>query len=192
MANFTTITPNRYQAGAVLDNAVLGDISNNTHHNNDLINEGGSGGGTEIAIAIIKDVKPVGTLGGDSPAKIWTQRDLNVIEGDLSFAALANNAVTLQPGKYIIEAHAPSVMVEMTQMRMSVAGTIYGGTTEYSHGSYGSAVRSWVLEEINIASESLVFLEHIGNKEMLRAGLGLPKSWGEEETYAVMKITKIG
>lgn len=58
--------------------------------------------------AFIKDVKAANTNGGDSLSDDILTRDLNTLEGDITFVSLSANQFTVQVGCYVIQAKAPA------------------------------------------------------------------------------------
>ena len=82
-------------------------------------------------------------------------------------------------------------MVEMHKARLVVGDNIYSGSSEYSHGSYGSMTKSKISIAVSLSSETLVILEHICNKNLGTVGLGLATGFGNAEVYSSIKVTKI-
>lgn len=139
----------------------------------------------------IKDIKPPGTNAGTFTKNVWTTRDLNIIEGDISFVTLNNNTITLQPGTYIINIKAPACGVRSHQIRLR---NITAG--EYLLGGNGStnAITLMTYSEIygffEYTVETQIDVQHICSKTVADVGLGLSTGFNENEIYTTVFIQK--
>lgn len=143
---------------------------------------------------LIKDVKSVGTNGGDAIQNTWTTRDLNTIEGNQNFTTLTNNQFTLnQAGSYQIQAQAPASNVRNHQIRLYdiiSSSVIATGTSAYSSNktvTYSSINTVIIKGESNMTLE----LQHIVDKSNNNQGFGIASAFDSQETYSVISILRV-
>lgn len=147
-------------------------------------------------VAFIKDIKPNGIHGGTcDPAKAWEQvRDLNSLSGDTSFVSLAANEVTLGAGTYIIEANAPAYLDGYHKAVLANAQTsefILNGSNARSHNIAGGMESSHMEGQVVLTAPTRLVIKHRCSSLMNNAGFGAAVSFGVDEVYTQMKITKI-
>lgn len=147
-------------------------------------------------IAFIKDLKPNGTVGGTcDAAKGWEQiRDLNSLSGDTSIVSLENNQFTLVAGTYIVEANAPAYLDGSHKAILVNAATsafVLIGSNARSHNVAGGMEPSIIMGQITVAAPTSFIIKHRCSSTLLNTGFGLPSSFGVEEVYSQIKITKI-
>ncbi len=147
-------------------------------------------------IAFIKDLKLSGVNGGTcDPAKAWDQvRDLNSLSGDSSFVSLSSNMFTLDAGTYIIEAHAPAYLDGFHKAVLfnvdSNQPLIYGSNAR-SHSTAGGMESSIVMGQVTIAAQTVFAIKHRCGVLRADVGFGSAISFGVEEVYTQVKITKV-
>lgn len=147
-------------------------------------------------IAFIKDIKANGTHGGScDSAKGWEQiRDLNSLSGDTSFVSLAANQITLAPGTYIIDANAPAYLDGFHKAVLVNAATaefVLFGSNARSHNVAGGMEPSIIMGQIVVSAPTTFVIKHRCASAMMNIGFGVAMSFGVEELYTQMKITKI-
>jgi len=147
-------------------------------------------------IAFIKDVKASGTHGGAcDPVKGWEQvRDLNSVSGDQSFIALASNQITLDAGTYAIEASAPAYLdgfhkAILVNAETGVAALL--GSNARSHGSAGGMEPSVIMGQLVLPAQTTFVIKHRCSSKMDVMGFGSAVSFGVDEVYTQVKITKL-
>ena len=139
----------------------------------------------------VLDIKSPGTNGGTFEKDIWTTRELNTIEGNVDFASLSNNVITLQPGKYIIDVRAPSCDVGSNQIRLRNLTTneyILGMNT-YSTG--GIMVMSNINQYLTLDEITEFSIQHICTIRSRNIGFGRAVGYGTNEIYTTVFIQKI-
>lgn len=146
-------------------------------------------------IAFIKDFKPSGTAGGTcDPAKGWEQiRDLNAVSGDTSFVSLSANQFTLAAGTYVIEASAPAYLDGLHRAVLVNSATnafLIVGSNARSHNVAGGMEPSVIMGEIVVAAPTTFAIKHRCATLLNTFGFGTPTSFGVDELYTQMKITK--
>ena len=145
-------------------------------------------------VAYIKDVKPSGTNGGDCTAGSWLRRDLNTVEGDASLVSLSNNQFTLQPGTYQVEALAPAFVTSQHKTALysvTAGGFSLIGSVGYSNTSSPSLSYSHIYGALTPAVPTVYELQHRCSVTRPTNGLGIPASYGVNEVYSQIKITKV-
>lgn len=147
-------------------------------------------------IAFIKDLKPNGAVGGTCDAtKGWEQiRDLNSLSGDTSIVSLVNNQFTLVAGTYIVEANAPAYLDGSHKAILVNAATsafVLIGSNARSHNVAGGMEPSIIMGQITVAAPTSFIIKHRCSSTLINTGFGLPSSFGVEEVYSQIKITKI-
>jgi hypothetical protein len=144
-------------------------------------------------VAFLKDVKSSGTQGGTFNSGAFQTRDLNTLEGDVSFISLSSNRFTLPAGEYIIEASAPGHRIANNKIRLrnitdGVDAII--GTSEYfridlSAEGHG---KSWLEGQISIAASKQFEIQHRCSSSFAAIGFGTETSYGVSEVYTQVKI----
>jgi hypothetical protein len=140
----------------------------------------------------IKDIKPPGTNGGTFTNNIWTTRQLNIIEGNIAFAALNTNIITLQPGKYTINIKAPACGVRSHQIRLrniTIGEYLLGGNGSSNATSLMTYSEIYGFFEYTV--ETQLDIQHICERTIANVGLGLSTGFNENEIYTTVFIQKI-
>ena len=147
-----------------------------------------------VKVAYIKDVKANGVHGGGCTAGVWITRDLNNFSGDGSIATLAANKFTLQPGKYSVEAMAPTYLDNVHKailFNVTTGATEIAGTTGRSHTTAGGVNNSFIEGVVTVAAPTEFEIRHRCTVTKDIIGFGLAADFGEEEVYTQVKIMKL-
>ncbi|MBD80950.1 MAG: hypothetical protein CL840_18680 [Crocinitomicaceae bacterium] len=162
---------------------------------------GGSGStGTSISsvdesgVLIMKDEKSSGTASGTFTSGAWRTRDLNTKYGDTSFASLASNQFTLQPGVYMIEATAVAHKMTSHKIRLrdiTNSNDVVLGLNAYNHSTDNTASSSTLEGVFTVATSTTFEIQHRGSSTQSSDGFGPSNSFGVNEVYAQVKITKL-
>lgn len=153
-----------------------------------------AGGGAGIKVAYVKDVRPSGENGGDCIAGDWRVRVLNNLSGDTDFISVSGNAFTLAPGKYTVEATAPTYLANMHQAKLVnlTAGVdAIIGSSERNHATNSSTTASSIQGMLTIAASSTFQVQHRCFVSRELVGFGVAAGFGTPETYTQVKITKV-
>lgn len=143
-------------------------------------------------IVVIRDQKASNTDGGTFTSGAWQTRDLNKIDGDLSFSSLGTNEFKLDSGTYVITITAPAFEVDEHQIRLfnKTNGTAEAvGSVAYSNKFAVSNSILTAVISVNTASNTFS-VEHRCSIDKLTNGLGLGTSWGEN-VYTQVRIEKL-
>jgi hypothetical protein len=149
--------------------------------------------GANVKVAFVKDVKAPLTNGGTCFAS-WTNRDLNTLEGDNSFASVSSNQLTLQPGTYWFEGHAPGYFAGAHQAKLVNVATnadVSFGSSGHSHPSAGSVTHSIIKVRLVIASATTYRIQQRCSIERALQGFGIANGFGGPETYTTITIVKL-
>jgi hypothetical protein len=182
--NYTTNNDNTFSAGIVFDGSVSpGDITLL-----DNIITAYTYNSYSETYATIKDVKPAGSNGGLFTANAWQTRILNTIEGDMKFASLSNNVITLQPGNYSIFIKAPACDVRNHQSRLwnIVDSTAIMGSNAYSYN--GIMTSSDIFTVLSVSAEKTFRIEHICSDTSANIGFGKATGFASDEIYTIISI----
>lgn len=142
----------------------------------------------------IKDVKATTTDGGTFTSGAWQTRDLNDLSGDTGWVSLSSNQFTLDAGKYEIEVCVPAVDVDyhqaviynITDSTFDVIGTSAGiGTSSVFTST------SDIKDQIEISSSKTYEIQHRCSSTKSTLGFGSANSFGQDEVYTQVKITKV-
>lgn len=146
-------------------------------------------------IAYIKDVKANTTQGGTFTSGAWQTRTLNTLTDDTGIVtSLASNQFTLPAGTYGIDASAPGYIVNghMIKLRNITDSTdSILGSASYAWASGGSSTPSTLSGTVTITSAKTFELQHRCMTTKASDGFGNAMSFGVDEIFAVVKITKI-
>lgn len=147
-------------------------------------------------VAFLKDLKTSGTDGGTFTSGSFITRDLNTIEGDVSFVSLSANRFTLSAGEYIIEASAPAYRVAMNRIILKNINDDTNdiiGSSEYSRIDLSAegTNRSHLLGKISIGSSKQFEIQHRCFSTLANFGLGNRTGFGLPEVFTQVKITKL-
>lgn len=155
-------------------------------------------------VAFIKDVKTSGTAGGTLTGGVYQTRTLNTLEDPSGVVtSLVANQFTLGAGIYEIDFSAPAYSgtnnllqlhkVKIQNITDAVAAIL--GSSEYNERIAGGGVatnRSGGKGKITITSTKTFELQHRCATTMTTTGAGVNTSFGDDEVYAIVKITKLG
>jgi hypothetical protein len=148
--------------------------------------------GTQICF--LKDVKGNGSNGGTFTSGAWLTRTLNTIEGSTGLVTLLGNQFTLQAGTYIIEAEAPAYAVSRHQAKLrNVTDGIdlIMGLSSIVNITSGVQSISTIKGMITLAGSKTFEIQHRCETTSFTLGLGAAGSFGVNEVYTQVKITKI-
>jgi hypothetical protein len=139
----------------------------------------------------ISDIKDPGTNGGTFTQDIWTTRTLNTLEGNVDFATLSNNIITIQPGIYFIIISAPSCNTESHQIRFRniTDGTYILGTSEFS--TKGIVTKSNIQHQFTFTASKQLDVQHICSQTSQDIGFGRATGYGINEIYTTVFIQRI-
>ena len=143
-------------------------------------------------VAFLRDVKSSGTDGGTFTSGAWQTRDLNTIEGDSEIVSLSANQFTLQAGKYVIEASAPAWSVNYHKSKIrNITGSSDAilGSSMYTNS--GATNCSTIYGTLIVNSPTVFELQHRCSVTGANTGLGVPATFGVDEVFAQVKITKL-
>lgn len=155
---------------------------------------------TPPRIAILSDVKPSGTAGGTFTSGSYQTRTLNTLVDPTGIVtSLSSNRFTLSAGEYYIEASAPAVYVDghkvkirnITDSTDALIGTAEETGTNAGAGTQMVANRSSVAGFITLGSAKTFELQHRAQSTRITNGFGDATSFGDNEVYTIVKITKI-
>lgn len=150
-----------------------------------------------IKVAYVKDVRPSGTDAGDFNAGDWRQKPLNTIEGDSEIVTLNTNRFTLQAGKYDIEVISPAYFVNRHKAKLfnfSKGIDQIIGSNAWSPNNGGSPMAQTDSEAkgtIIINEPNTFEVLHICQTTKAGDGFGIDTSFGVDEIYTQVKITKL-
>lgn len=152
-------------------------------------------------VAYIKEVRTSGTPATTGPTTSYATYPLNTIEGDTQIASLNSNQITLEPGRYNIEAtvqvgfagisSSPGIKLKLrniTDSTDAVIGltTFVGRGPDTGDGQGGLVKLKGIVE---ISSQKVFELQwRAQDNNILAYG---PVTFGDSEIYAVAKITKL-
>jgi hypothetical protein len=146
-------------------------------------------------VAYIKDVKATTVAGGTFTQTAWRTRDLNTIEGDSEIVSLATNQFTLGAGKYQIEATAPGFAVNIHTAKLynitDSTNDLIGTTARAELDGVGGMNNSVIYGEVEITSSKTYEIQHYCSGTVATSGFGFPNSFGLDEVYTQVKITKL-
>lgn len=142
--------------------------------------------------AYLKDLKASGTSGGTFTSGAWQTRTLNTIEGDSSFLDLDTNEFTLTKGiyDYTVAAPAAECITHKARLYNVTDGAIQDdGINQYAPS--GNATTSIVKGRITITEPKTFRVEHRCSTTRNTNGFGPSTSFGDDEVYTVVEITKV-
>ncbi len=142
----------------------------------------------------IKDVKPSGTDGGTFTSGAWQTRDLNTLEGDTEFVSLDSNQFVLEVGKYEIEAEANANEVDGHKIKLRDVDNsidIIIGVNNEARLSGNAATVSSLKGVLEITTSTVFEIQHRCDTTKTTNGFGKSVSFGVDEIYTQVKITKV-
>jgi hypothetical protein len=143
----------------------------------------------------IKDIKPSGTNGGSCDfTKGWEQiRDLNSVSGETSIVSLAQNQMTLASGTYDIEINAPAYLDGFHKailVNVQTGEVVLVGSNVRSHNVSGGMEPSRIMGAVTLTEPTTFVIKHRCATTMANTGFGSAASFGVDEVYTQVKITK--
>lgn len=164
------------------------------------------GSASSPKFAVIKDVKSSGTGGGTCTSGSFQSRILNLLEGDTSFISIDTEGGTktvgtngtarrfiLQAGTYVIEADAPGALVGNHQAILrnisDSSDAIIGGSS-FAHSATSMQTVSVMKGVITVSSAKTFEIQHRCGATRATDGFGFSTSFGTNEVYTQVKITK--
>ena len=145
-------------------------------------------------VAYIKDAKASGTAGGTFTSGAWQTRDLNTLSGDIGFVSVSSNQFTLQPGKYKIDASAPAYLCNLHKLKLyniTDSSDAIIGSSEYADVTNLVQNSSFLEDEINISVPTIFEIQHRCSSTQASTGLGNTATFGVDEIYTQVKLTKL-
>ncbi|MGL5935634.1 MAG: hypothetical protein ACRCZI_08415 [Cetobacterium sp.] len=141
-------------------------------------------------ICKFSDIKTPGTNGGTFEKDIWVTRTLNTTEGNVDFATLSNNIITLEPGSYIITIRSPSCNSGNNQIRLKnlTNNTSIIGQNAFSNNNLMTYSELHQMLKIDVQSQFKV--EHICSNKTNVYGLGRASGYAVSEVYTVVVIQR--
>ena len=147
----------------------------------------------------VKDYKASGVPGGTGTVTTWTARDLNTVDNidNYTWASLNSGAaqITLDAGKYEIDASVPFYKTDYTQTRfrnITDGTTDVLGTSDFFTNSSNVGGRAPLTGAINIGSQKVFELQYYFTATTGSSDLGVNVDTGEGELYTQMKIRRVG
>ena len=143
-------------------------------------------------IAVIRDVKTTGTDGGTFTSGAWRTRDINNIDGDVSFVALGTNTFTLDSGTYVVTISAPAYEVDEHQIRLyNNTDAAVESTGAMAYSDKFAASTSTIITVVNVGAATETFkIEHRCTTTNSTDGFGLGAAWGQS-VFTQVKIEKL-
>lgn len=142
----------------------------------------------------IKDVKTSGTTGGGFTAASYQKHTLQTITGDTTFASLASDVITLQPGTYksTIWMNGYRVGTFRARLRNTTASTsaVLSNPAE-SETVTGAMTHCSGADTFSITTTSTFELQGFCNTTNGTDGYGKAVSSGDSEIYAEVQLEKI-
>lgn len=155
----------------------------------------------QVLNTFLKDVKASGTVGGTATSGAYQTRTLNTQEGDTSFCTLSSNQFTLSAGTYEIYASAPAgcdtgiLLAHKAKIRniTDSSDTIVCSSEVADANTSGVVIqsRSIGLGTITLTASKTFELQHRVNTTFASTGFGRPSTFGENEVYSIVKISKL-
>ncbi len=143
----------------------------------------------------IKDVKASGINGGTFTSGAWRTRDLNTLSGDTEFVSLSSNQFTLQAGKYHIEAESTVREVNRNKLKLrniTDSSDDVLGISVFTKAATDDAGNTATFKGvIEITTSTTYEIQHRCEITFSGAGFGVASSFGVDEIYSQVKITKI-
>lgn len=136
------------------------------------------------AYICLRDLKPLGTPGGDFITGDWRTRDLTEEQADTKdICTLAANQFTLPAGTYRCHISCPANRVTYHQTRLynvTAAAEILAGTCEYLTSSHTGVTRSFIAGRFTLADTKTLEVQHRCGATILTGGFGINCSYTDE------------
>ncbi len=153
-----------------------------------------SGGGNSVEYALLRDEKSNGTNGGTFTAGARRTRVLNTKVVDEIGITLSSNQFTLPAGTYIVRGHAPALqggrhkawLRNITDSSDTIIGTADDNTQCFANSS-----TSFLRGKFTLVATKTFEIQHqmLGTRN--NTGFGAASSFGDNEVYTTIEITKI-
>lgn len=149
-------------------------------------------------IAILSDVKASGTNGGTPSTGSYQTRTLNTLNDPTGIVSnLSSNQFTLPAGSYYVQAEVPSYRAGYSKSKLrnitdgtdALLGSSIYDADDPTNGS--TSGNSMIRGYITIASPKVFEIQHRVTINAGTFGLGLATSFGDNETYTQVVLTKI-
>lgn len=144
-------------------------------------------------IAIIKDIKIVGTNGGDFVSGSWQTRTLNTVQGNQIFARLiGDDRFTLDPGNYHIQARVPGCNVFNHQSRLyNITDSSITELGSCGFSNQGIVTYSEIMTTVKLDELKTFKIQHICANTVVNIGYGKATGFDSDEIYTSIVITQI-
>jgi hypothetical protein len=148
-------------------------------------------------IATLSDVKASGTPGGTATSGSYQTRTLNTLSDPSGIVtSLASNQFTLPAGEYYIEASAPVYYTNAHKIKIrnitdSTDAIIGTAVRALASGGDGDSTPAILSGYISISNSKTFELQHRVSSTWATTGFGIACSFGDNEVYALVKITKV-
>lgn len=147
----------------------------------------------------LKHTGTSGTLSGTFTSGSYQTRPINSRSGDLSFSTLSANQFTLDSGTYQIEAEVPAYACELHKAKLrnitDAVDTILGSSaysTLDGGGFLGTdQTHSKIYGQFSINSIKTFEIQHRCSVTRANNGFGVTNTFGDDELWTQVKITKI-
>lgn len=146
-------------------------------------------------IATIKDVKANTSAGGTFTSGAWQTRTLNTLSDPTGLVtSLSSNQFVLPAGEYFIEATAPAFSVNQHKAKLrnitDASDSLIGSSENMGSGSSSQGV-SIIKGSITLTDSKTFEIQHWCNLTQASVGFGVASSFGVDEVYTQVKITKV-
>jgi len=140
-------------------------------------------------------VKSAGTNGGDAIKNVWTQRELNTLEGNQNFVTIGENEFRLASGTayYQIRIQCPASNVNNHQIRLydvTNSQVVAYGTSAYTNSktmTYSTIDTVYIKGNDSVSMQ----VQHITDKNKSDTGFGIASAFDTIETYTVISILRL-
>ena len=118
-----------------------------------------------------------------------------VVTNEITSASLGSNQITLPAGTFICDASAPAYNVLKHRVQIyNVTGSavLLSGSACFSHTADSDQDRSVVFGKFTLGGSTVIELQHRCGATVSGNGLGVLTNFAPHETYAIVKIWKVG
>ena len=154
----------------------------------------GISAGLFSSYAVVTDEKSNGTDGGTFSNGAWRQRDINTEKFDPDgIVSVSSNEITLVAGTYYIEVAAPAYGTTRHMAKIysiSSPSQDWYGENAFAHGSHYATTHSFVRARIVCSGARTLGIAHRCETSRDNVGFGIACSFGNPETYTIVKIFK--
>lgn len=143
---------------------------------------------------IIKDIKSIGTNGGQFTANTWITRELNNLSGPGIDCSLSSNQFTLAVGTYYIQARVPAVNVGYHGCKLynitGASDVAFGSTIQ--GGNIFESTYSLLDAFVTIGGTTVYEIRHRCTQGSTdKTGLGIASGFMADEIYTSVIIQKL-